>query len=111
MKLKLGVFILTCFLWVQNAQAQAYMPELYVGTGCPHCAKVEAFLEGFSQQHPQFKLNIYDVYKSRRDAAKLMQKFSELDVPEEQRGVPVLFTGKTYYFGDRDIINYFKSLR
>ncbi len=74
----------------------------FYGTGCQHCARVEPCLDAIAGDNA--RIVKYEVYSNRSNLALLMQYFNAYSVPEESRGVPVLFTRGTYLIGDVEII-------
>jgi len=72
--------------------------------GCPHCAKVESFLQK-EKVDRSFNIERKEIYfnkKNRREFSKLCEKFH---IPLEKRGVPLALIEGKCYIGDREIID------
>lgn len=87
-----------------NAQEQANACFFY-GEGCPHCAKVEPFIEEFKIKNPNITIDTYEVYKDRENLLLMNSYYEKYKVPQHQRGVPVVFVGDTFLIGDYEILN------
>ncbi|MBI4122419.1 MAG: hypothetical protein HY462_00305 [Parcubacteria group bacterium] len=82
---------------------------LFMGSGCPHCANVEEYLETVELPN-EVNLVWYDIYLNRADAALFNEQADRLGIPLQSRGIPFLIAPDgTSRFGDAPIINYFKS--
>jgi len=73
----------------------------FYGTGCPHCAKLEIFLEDIEEQ---YEVNIvsYEVYgneSNRELAIKMAEEYGD-----SFRGVPITFIGDSVFVGFSDSI-------
>ena len=102
--------ILAIFLIVSSlfstftiAQEQACLHFFY-GEGCPHCGKVEPFVEHIRENDPTIHVEIFEVYSERENALLLQDYFEAYSVPQNMRGVPVVFIGDTYLVGDTSIL-------
>ncbi|MFA6428905.1 MAG: hypothetical protein WCV84_00195 [Patescibacteria group bacterium] len=83
---------------------------LFWGVGCPHCVKVDEFL----QRHPEIETKVAfekrEAFQNANNAQLLFEKNEVCNLPEEQRGtVPLFFDGKSCISGDVDIISYFQQ--
>lgn len=88
-----------------NAQEVGDKPILFVRKGCPHCAKVEAFLDKYNlRENVEFK----ETFNNEANTKEMGDWFTKLNVTDpNQRGVPFLVVDdKTYYVGDIPIIEY-----
>ncbi|MFA4982975.1 MAG: hypothetical protein WC588_02040, partial [Candidatus Micrarchaeia archaeon] len=74
----------------------------FYGTGCPHCAKVEPYLEPMAANGS--KIVKFEVYSNRTNLALLNSFFDAYGVPADSRGVPVAFTHDAYFIGDIEIL-------
>ncbi len=85
--------------------------EYFWGDGCPHCAKVEAFLATWDKAD-KVKIDKFEVWKNPINAQKMAQRAATCNVSQSDLGVPFLFTpdGKCI-IGDTPIIDYFKNLK
>lgn len=74
----------------------------FYGMGCPHCARVEPYLDSMGGNGTQILR--FEVYSNRTNLALLNSFFEAYGVPVESRGVPVAFLPDTYLIGDAEII-------
>ena len=84
--------------------------EYYWGDGCPHCAKVQEFLDGWDKKD-EVKIEKFETWYNNDNATKMQSVVDYCKIPRNTAGVPLLFTteGKCI-IGDTPIIDYFKSL-
>lgn len=106
----LKVIVMTIFSFfflstVAFAQEIKDKPLLYVRKGCPHCAKVEAFLNKYNLND---KVEKIETFNNEEKAKELDSWFKKLNVTDSnQMGVPFLVVDeKTYFVGDVPIIDY-----
>jgi glutaredoxin len=79
-------------------------PVYFVRAGCPHCAKVDAFMEEYDLTD---QVERVETYNDNENIALMEEWFDHFDLPEAQRGVPFLVVDdETYYAGDSPIIQY-----
>ena len=71
--------------------------KLFVGTACPHCRKVENFLE-----ENNIELEIVNINEDRDAMMELIQKGGK-------RQVPCLFHDGEYLYESNDIIEFLKN--
>jgi len=92
-----------------NSNKEGVSVYFFYGEGCPHCARVEPFIDDIQQT---YGLNIrrFEVYGNRSNMMLLDDYFEEYDVPISRRGVPAVFTSTSYIVGDVDILDGFKNL-
>ncbi len=78
---------------------------IYVGDGCPHCAKVEEHVddEGYMDI---FNLEFKEVYHDSDNAAEFGEVAGFFGVDLFSRGVPFLATSSEYFIGDKPIIEF-----
>ncbi len=74
------------------------------GEGCPHCAKVEPFIANLSTD-PNIEIYSFEVYRNSTNAEFLQKMFDQYSVPNDERGVPIVFIGDKYLVGDEEILN------
>jgi len=95
-----------------NPTPDATLPKtdiiLYYGEGCPHCAKVEDYL---NKNNVRGKLNFEtkEVYSNKDNAQEMAQKANLCGINQNNIGVPFLWDGKNCYVGDSDIIKFFEE--
>jgi len=80
---------------------------LFYGDGCPHCTIVENYLK---ENPPKFNLKQKEVYYNEINQKELVSRAKTCGLPENEIGVPFLWTGSDCIVGDQPIINYFKQL-
>ncbi len=76
----------------------------FYGIGCPHCARVEPYIDEL-EKNTNVHIHRYEIYQNRSNLLLLLQYFENYNVPENQRGVPAVFVGDTYYVGDKPILD------
>lgn len=103
---KIKIFILLVLLAFPSLAKSTDDAIFYHGIGCPHCAKVEGYLEAFQKQNSNFKVSKLEIYHNRDNAIKLTKEFEKNNIPSNKRGVPALFVGDKHYIGDKPIICY-----
>lgn len=103
------VFLAAVFFFARSAAAP--LPEgkvLYWGEGCPHCAKVDAFIqENNVEQKVQFERK--EVYNNKKNALEMKKVAKQCGLPTESIGIPFFWTGSQCLTGDQDIIAYFQK--
>lgn len=92
---------------IQDLNSNSSKLILFYGQGCPHCANVEDYLKS---NPPKFNLEQKEVYYNQNNQKELISQAKSCGLPENQIGVPFLWTGKDCIIGDTPIINYFKNL-
>ncbi len=81
---------------------------LYWGEGCPHCAKVDAFItENGVEQKVQFERK--EVYNNKRNAREMGKLAKQCGFATDSIGIPFLWTGTQCLTGDKDIIAFFQQ--
>jgi glutaredoxin len=81
---------------------------LFYSVGCPHCAKVEAFIQqnGIANKLP---LQNKEVYYDSDNAALLVEIVTSCGMPTGSIDVPFLYDGSQCIVGDADIISFFQQ--
>jgi glutaredoxin len=83
-------------------------PILFYSTTCPHCKNVEEYLTK-NKVKTKIKIEELDVSQAP-NAEKYQQAIEACQVPSDKAGsVPLLYAEGKCYFGDVDVINYFKE--
>jgi len=82
---------------------------LFVGDGCPHCAKVEQYLDEKGARD-RVDLTLKEVYHDQANAKELAAQAQTCGIPLDKLGVPFLWTGTGCLTGDGPIIDFFESL-
>ena len=78
--------------------------NFFYGSTCPHCKKVEPFIEELKLSYPEVAFNSFEVYENYANSVKLSSWFESYKVPVSQRGVPVVFVDGSYLLGDTPIL-------
>ena len=103
---KFFIPLLLVFLFTPIASAdETISVNFFYGITCPHCKKVDPFIEELRPKYPEVTFNKYEVYRNKVNSSRLNTYFDNYDVPSNQRGVPALFVGDQYFIGDTPIID------
>ena len=70
---------------------------MFYGQGCPHCGKMELFLDEMEEKYPALKVERYEVYNNQENR-ELFQKISEV-FDTEIKGVPTVFINSKVIVG------------
>jgi glutaredoxin len=83
---------------------------LFYGIGCPHCAKVEAFIKE-NKIKEKIAFEEKEVYFNKENAKQLVEVAQKCGFNEKEIGVPFLWDGENQrcIVGDEPIINFFKE--
>ncbi|MCR4329031.1 MAG: hypothetical protein NUV65_00620 [Candidatus Roizmanbacteria bacterium] len=100
----LGVFFLFCYTSVLATTK----PHIYFfyGKGCPHCANVEQYFQS-ENLYKKYAIDVREVYFDHDNATLFTNLMNQLEVPQDQRGVPTIIMGSTLLSGDKPIIEQF----
>ena len=74
------------------------------GVGCPHCARVEPFLDQLEQKYP-LEVHGFEIYNNRSNLLLLNEYFEKYQIPERERGIPAVFIANSYLIGDKPILD------
>jgi len=74
---------------------------LFYGKGCPHCAKLETYLEQLAKKYP-LNIESYEIYFNTANVKLLEEKLKPFN--KEIEGVPTLFIGDKVFVGYNDAI-------
>jgi len=106
-----GKYILFLFLILALSISFATAQEsscvyFFYGEGCQHCAKVEPVINNLEVQS-QFPVTVqrFEIYNDRSNLVLLNKYFDAYNIPESERGIPVVFLKDKYYVGDEPIIS------
>lgn len=91
-----------------NQQVEQSQIIFFYGSGCPHCAKVEEFIKGNKVKEKIFFVE-KEIYFNKENQKELLEKAKICKIPENEVGVPFFWDGEKCFFGDVDIINFFKE--
>jgi len=82
---------------------------LFYGNGCPHCAKVEEFIQEYKVKD-KIPLVEKEIYYNSLNNADFKEKAKSCNLPPAGIGVPLLWhDSNKCLVGDVDIINFFKQ--
>jgi len=81
---------------------------LYWGIGCPHCEKVEEFLQA-NKVEQVIEITKKEVYQNQKNAYEMGKHAGVCGLPTDSVAVPLLWTGQQCLIGDVDIIGYFRQ--
>lgn len=81
---------------------------LFYGEGCPHCTKVENYIEKNKVQD-KISFTQKEVYYNKTNAEELHAKAAICGLSTDSIGVPFLWNGKNCLTGDKNIINFFEQ--
>jgi len=106
------IIVIFSLLIVTNVTAQINKVCIYefYGQGCPHCGKVEQFLDTIEKAYPNVEIHRFEIYNNRENLVLLQDYFDAYNVPDSHRGVPVVFVSDKYLVGDTPIINNLEPL-
>lgn len=62
---------------------------MFYGQGCPHCSKLELFLEDLSEKYPSLNVKSYEIYRDTENR-ELFQEMAE-SFNTQIQGVPTVF--------------------
>ena len=107
----IGVIAFLAVIFFIARSAGGGLPEsivLYWGDGCPHCAKVDAFItENNVEQKVKFERK--EVYNNKRNARELAKAAKQCGLPTDNIGIPFLWTGTQCLTGENEIIAFFQQ--
>ncbi len=90
----------------ENQQTLKACIYFFYGQGCPHCARVEPYLETLEKIYPGIKIHRFEIYNNRTNLQLLMKYFDAYNVSDYERGVPVVFLVNKYFVGDKPILDH-----
>ena len=79
---------------------------LFYSSGCPHCAKVDQFIEE-NNVASKVKFVRKEVFYNRKNADLLLKLARGCGIADKDIGVPLLWDGSKCIVGEVDIINFF----
>ncbi len=102
------VFSMTTTLNAQDTASagpeEVSKPIYFARAGCPHCAKVDAFLKAHNIANQVEKV---ETLNNAENIERMDKWFNHFNIPQNQRGVPFLVVNdETYYSGSDQIIGY-----
>jgi glutaredoxin len=83
-------------------------PLLFVSSTCGHCANVKKFIsDNEIQNKVQFKE--IEAFQIQENTNLFNEKATICAIPNENRGVPLLFDSGKCYLGEVQVMDYFKT--
>lgn len=99
--------IFSFFLVLSNTVYAQDKYTIFVTAGCPHCAKVEAFIKKYGLED---KVDFKQTYNNEVNQKGLVEAGKKYNIPDNQLGVPFMVVDDTtYYMGDQPIIDFFAN--
>ena len=74
----------------------------FYGQGCPHCAKIEPFMENITKNYPDVDIRMLEVWYNQTNQQIYAQVNAEAGISTPP-GVPEVVIGKTVIVGEVDI--------
>ena len=74
----------------------------FYGQGCPHCAKIEPFMENITRNYPDVNIQKLEVWYNQTNQQIYAQVNAEAGISTPP-GVPEVVIGKTVIVGEVDI--------
>jgi len=81
----------------------------FYGEGCPHCGATGIYLDKLELRYPSLEIDEFEIYYNKQNLRLLQDYFEAYEVPMEKQGVPVVFLSKSYFVGDRPIMEYLEG--
>jgi len=111
---KIGIIIIALVFFMlplrvvlaNNLSDSKSKPILFYGDGCPHCGKVDAYLQEHNLEDMVVKK---EIYHNAENAQEFNQICEQERIDLMKRGVPFLYTKDSCLIGDKQIISYFKN--
>jgi glutaredoxin len=80
----------------------------YYGSSCPHCLKVESFMD--NNEFPLKKVLVRkEVFDNQVNAEEMARRAEQCGINKESLGVPFFWYKGKCLVGDEDIIKFFQS--
>ena len=102
----INLFTIISVSAIQNDVLNQDKGILFYGNGCPHCAKVESFIQDNQLENIIIRKEIYHNPTNAEEFNKLCD---ERGINLMDRGVPFLFAKNNCFVGDQQIINYLRN--
>lgn len=87
----------------ENSDTGDVVLYLFYGDGCPHCATAKVVLQSWNARYPDLNIRSYEVWYRSENQELYLQMADKFGLPEEGRGVPVLYLGNQYWIGWSEI--------
>jgi cytochrome c biogenesis protein CcdA/thiol-disulfide isomerase/thioredoxin len=77
-----------------------YCVYFFYGNGCPHCARVEPYIEELSKKYPNFAFMSFEIY-GNQTSRELFNNFNDrYGIKSENRGIPTVFISDRALIGE-----------
>jgi cytochrome c biogenesis protein CcdA/glutaredoxin len=104
---KYCILLLIMLFTINNIFAQSVDAVFVYGNGCPHCATARTYIESINYKYPDLNVTYIEI---NQNIDYVLELYSKYNVPaSSQGGVPIMFIGNTFLFGDKQIINQIES--
>src|SRR3989344_787047 len=103
-RLLLIVLVLISLLPLAAAEETDCLVYFY-GTNCAGCAPANQHLDSLKAKYPTLEIKKFEVYYNRDKARMLENYFNSYRVPENSRGLPVLFLPGSYFVGSSTLVS------
>jgi len=103
--ISIGIFLILGFLPINNLLAQETNQVdllFFYGQGCPHCARMQSFLEDMEEKYPELNIQEYEIYFDQDNRELYLALTEAFDYIEG--GVPITF------IDDRIIVGFGNAL-
>ncbi len=67
------------------------------------CSGTTSYIDKLDTKHPDLNIQRYEVYQNAPNAELLKNYFDSYNIPESSRKIPAVFTGGTYFIGEKSI--------
>jgi thiol-disulfide isomerase/thioredoxin len=85
-----------------DANASDNIVYYFYGQGCPHCAKIEPFMENMTKEYPDVDIRMLEVWYNQTNQQIYTQVNAQAGIASPP-GVPEVIIGKTVLVGEVDI--------
>ena len=80
----------------------------YWGQGCPHCAKVEKYIQE-NNLSKYFDIESREIYFNKKNRQEFLSTCQKYNIPLDKEGVPLALINNQCIIGDQPIINALKA--
>ncbi len=103
------IFLIYVFLFcVSMVFAQAAETDCiyyFYGQGCTECSTVDLYLEDLQREHPNLRLQKFEVYYNTENVKKLYDFFSSYKITESEQAIPAVFVAGNYFVGSQPVLD------
>lgn len=103
--LAIALVLLIIFLIFRKTPAAGL--TLFYGQECPHCARIEQFLQE-NKVDEKIKIDRKEVYHDQANAYLLSKTARKCAITGGEMGVPLLWDGSSCYVGEDQVRNFFQ---